>query len=277
MADDTQVAPGDGTGTGADAGQDTSAATDTGTQTDQTQQATQDTTDQQQAPPPPPPPPPLTPDEIIQRAEERAFQRMASWQGRRDKDLFDSLGNLIDSRLRTQQPPPPPPASDPATILENPDAWAEGKLREALPRILDQEVQRRTEQEQRHAGEVIRHAGAMMDGDPLFQGAEGQKLGNEVIGEMQKNFGSVRGLNPQVAAQLLVSNAVASIVRKKAGLQTNPLAGNKPTTGPIGTVKPPPAPAVKPKPVKLSSEAAALAKRWNYNEEDIARVFGEDK
>uniref|UniRef100_A0A6M3LM82 Uncharacterized protein n=1 Tax=viral metagenome TaxID=1070528 RepID=A0A6M3LM82_9ZZZZ len=228
----------------------------------------------EQTPEPPPPPPPPTQEEIMRQAEERAFQRMASWQGRRDKDLFDSLGNLIDSRLRSNQPPPvPSPPSDPATILENPDAWAEAKLREAFPRILDQEVQRRTQQDTQHTSEVVRQAGAIMDSDPLFQDKE---LGSEVIAEIQKNFNTVRGLQPNVAAQLLVSNAVSAAFRKRTLTKTNPLAGNRPVTGPMGTVKPPVAPVAKPKPVKLSEEAAALAKRWNYSAEDISKVFGNE-
>jgi hypothetical protein len=199
---------------------------------------------------------------------------MASWQGRRDKDLFDSLGNLIDSRLRAVQPLPLPSVpSDPATILENPDAWAEAKLREAFPRILDQEVQRRTQQDTQHASEVVRHTGMLMDSDPLFQDKE---LGGEVIGEIQKNFNTVRGLNPDVAAQLLISNAVAAVYRKKTITKTNPLAGNRPATGPIGTVKAPVALVAKPKPIKLSDAAMELKKRWNYTDEDLAKVFGDE-
>jgi hypothetical protein len=221
--------------------------------------------------PTPPPEPQLSSAEIMEQASERAFQKMASWQGRRDKDLFDNLGNLIDNRLRTQTPPPPPPSTDPATMLENPDAWA----RTVVPRILDEEVSRRTQADKNFNTELIRQAAAAMDNDPLF---EDKELGNSVVAEIQKNFNSVnRQLHPSVAAQLLVSGAVANVFRAKAGTKVNPLAGNKPGGGPIGTVKPPPAVAPKAKPVKLSESAAALAKRWNYSPEDIAKVFGEQE
>jgi hypothetical protein len=39
-------------------------------------------------PEPIPEPVPMTPEQIMAQAEERAFQRMASWSGRRDKELL---------------------------------------------------------------------------------------------------------------------------------------------------------------------------------------------
>jgi hypothetical protein len=216
-----------------------------------------------------PPASPLTPDQIMEQASERAFQKMASWQGRRDKDLFDNLGNLIDSRLRTTATPPPRPSTDPATMLENPDAWA----RNIVPRILDEEVSRRSNADQQFNTELIRHASAAMDGDALFTD---QALGNAVVEEIQKNFGTVnRNIPPALAAQLLVNSALANVVRRQAQTRTNPLAGNTPVKGPMGTVTPPAPKPAKAKPVKLSEDARALAKRWNYSEDDIARVFGE--
>ncbi len=219
--------------------------------------------------PEPPPEPQLTSAEIMEQASERAFQKMASWQGRRDKDLFDNLGNLIDTRLRTQTPQTPPPSTDPATMLENPDAWA----RTVVPKILDEVVQTRTRVDQEFNAELIRQAAQQMDNDPLYQD---KALGNAVVGAIQKNFNSVnRQIHPTLSAQMMVNSALANVMRQRAQTKTNPLAGNKPATGPMGTVKPPPHTPPKAKPVKLSEEAAALVKRWNYSAEDIARVFGE--
>jgi len=218
--------------------------------------------------PEPVPEPRLSPADIMEQASERAFQKMASWQGRRDKDLFDNLGNMIDSRFKGQQQPPQAPSTDPATMLENPDAWA----RTVVPRILDEVVQTRSRAEQEFNSELIRQAAAQMDNDPLFQD---KNLGNAVVSEIQRNFGSIdKKLPPGVAAQLLVNNALASVVRQSRQKQ-NPLSGNAPQKGPMGTIKPPVAAQAKPKPVKLSDEAAALVKRWNYSPEDVARVFGE--
>lgn len=235
---------------------------------DQTPEPTPDAEPEPEPTPQTPTPP--TTDEIVRMAEERAFQRMASWQGRRDKDLFDNLGNLIDSRLRTAVPPPqPPPSTDPATVLENPDGW----LRTQVPRLLDEVVNQRNQAEQQFNTELIRQAASAMDNDPLFTD---KTLGNAVVEEIQRNFTSVnRNVPPAVAAQLLVNASLANVVRKQAQTRTNPLAGNKPASGPMGTVKPPSVPAQKAKPVKLTAEASALAKRWNYSDEDVARVFGE--
>jgi len=223
-------------------------------------------------PTPEPTPPPPTPEQIAEMASEKAFQKIASWQGRRDKDLFDNLGNLIDTKIRGAAPQPEQPRTDPATVLENPDAW----LRNTVPKILHDEVARITKQDQEFNSELIRNAAATMDSDALFKGEEGQKLGNAVVAEIQKNFNSVdRNVNPAVAARLLVSDAVVSVMRQNIGKKENPLAGNRPVAGPMGTVKPPVSGMPKAKPPKLSESASALAKRWNYSAEDIARVFGE--
>lgn len=267
---DTQTAPDTGTAAAAasDATQMQTNADGSGTDDQQNQQqdggdqqnAQQDGTQQ---------PPPLSQDEIIRQAEERAFQRMASWQGRRDKDLFDNLGNLIDSKIKQATPQQQPTPVDPATFLENPEAY----LQKAVPKILQAEVSKVTQAEQTFNTELIRNAASRMDSDPLFADKE---LGNAVVQEIQKNFNSIsRRLPPDVAAQLLVSDAVANVMRQRAATKTNPLAGNRPSGMPIGTIKAPPAPTPKVKPVKLSESAAALAKRWNYSTEDIAKVFGE--
>jgi hypothetical protein len=223
-------------------------------------------------PEPTPEPVTLTPDQIMEQASERAFQKMASWQGRRDKDLFDSLGNLIDTRLRTVTPPSPTqPSTDPATMLENPDAWAET----VIPRIMDKVQAQRSKADQEYMGNFIREAGSLMDSDPLYQGDEGQKLGAEVIAEVQKNIGKLdRRFPPADAARLWVANSTLNVVRQRTNVKQNALAGNRPSTGPMGTITPPAQKALKAKPIKLSDEAAALAKRWNYSHEDIAKVFG---
>ena len=79
----------------------------------------------------PPPPPTLTPDQIMEQAAERAFQKLASWDGRRQKDLLDNVGNIVESRLRARDTAPPPapllPDADPAALFSDPKAlnqWA---------------------------------------------------------------------------------------------------------------------------------------------------------
>lgn len=272
MEGDTQNLPAGeaGQGDGAASGSQESHAVQQQEQTGQQEQSQEQQEQQQQAPAP------LTPEQIAAQAADLAVQRMQSWQGRRDKDLFENLGNFIDSKLRSVSPPPQqiPTKIDPAELLTKPEEVLQsmGYVRAAdIPTIMQQQVQNMTKAEQNYSAEVIRNAAAAMDADPLFTDKE---FGNEVVAEIQKNFGSLsRQLPPNVAAQLLVSNSVANVYRKKAGLKANPLAGNKPIDGPNGTIKPPATPPRAVKPVKLSEHAERLAKRFGYKEEDLAKVF----
>jgi hypothetical protein len=223
-------------------------------------------------PEPTPAMPQLSQDEIVRQAEERAFQRMASWQGRRDKELFGALESLIESKMpKTAQPQIQQTAIDPATLLENPGAVLESVLRESVPRIFNEEISKRSQAETRFNQDLIRNAASVMDSDPLFSD---KALGNEVVQEIQKAITQIdRNLPPQVAAQLLVSSATASVFRKRATTKTNPLSANRPATGPIGTIAPPAAKKASTPTVKLSEEAMKLKKRFNYSDEDLARIF----
>jgi hypothetical protein len=221
--------------------------------------------------------PQLTPEDIIKQAEERAFQRTASWMGRRDRDLIDNISNIIDARVRSITPqytPPVPQTTDPATLLENPDAWAESKLRAAVPQMLDQEIARRTQAEQSYTSSIIKTAGQIMDSDPLF---EDRDFGAEVVAEVQKQFGSIdKRLPPEIGAQMLINNSIASVYRRKTMAKTNPLAGNTPGRAPAMQT-PPVASAPKVKAPKMSATAAQMAKRWGYKDEDLAKLFAEGK
>lgn len=212
-------------------------------------------------------PPPLTADDIISKAGEQAFQRMASWQGRRDKDLLDSVGQMIDSKMTSSQS-----TDEPITMLDDPDTWVEGKFKEAIPRMMDAELQRRGSQQQQYTSEIIQHAGRLMDADPLFSDKD---LGNEVIAEVQKIFGTVnQNVSPDIGAQLLVSNAYSNVMRKR-NVKSNPLAGNTGAAG-VGGVTAPVTNKPNVKPVKLTALAQKLAERGGYTDEDLARVFGEE-
>jgi hypothetical protein len=199
----------------------------------------------------------------MDKAADKAFQRMASWQGQREKALFDSIGNLIEARLPKQASQP----EENVTIEENPEAWA----RKIVPQILDDVLIQKTKAEQTFNASLIQETAALMEADPLFRD---QTLGNEVVQEIQRNFGVAKGLNPKVGAELLVGKALREVTRHRSLAKTNPLAGNQPVKGPMGTVTAAP---VKPnvKPVKLTEEAENLKKRFGYSEEDIARIFKE--
>jgi hypothetical protein len=211
-----------------------------------------------------------TPDEIIRQAEERAFQRTASWMGRRDKDLMENIGNLIDSRMRTMAPPAPPPPSDPQALLENPDAY----LGQLVPRILDQEISRRTQQEQRYMTDLVSNAGKLMQDDPLFNDEE---FGKQVAEETSRQFASIDKRMPaNVAAELLINRATAAVIRKQRGEKVNPLAGNTPGRAPA-SITPPVAAAHKVKLPPLSDLTKEFQKKWGYTDDAMAKLYGEAK
>ena len=220
--------------------------------------------DPEPEPEPEPEPTPLTPDEIIQKASERTFQQMASWQGRRDKDLLESVGSLIDSKI-------PKAPAEPVDIDADPEKWIEQQFQERLPSLMDQETQKRTRNDQAYSTDIVRHIGTLMDSNPTF---EDKELGEAVIAEIPKTFNDMnKSLPPDVNARLLVSDALASVYRK-LNAPKNPLAGNTGAGG-VGGVKAPVGTSPKTKPVKLTAEAQKLATRWGYSDEDLGKVFGE--
>jgi hypothetical protein len=202
--------------------------------------------------------------------EERAFQRTASWMGRREKELSDQIlrnvTQVLDSRLSQMHPAPAQPSTDPATMLENPDAWA----RTVVPRILDEVVNQRAKTDQAYMGDFIREAGSMMDSDPLFQGEDGKKLGAEVVAEVQKNIGNLdRSIPAGMAAKLFIANSALNVVRQRSSVRTNALAGNRPTTGNGTITAPATTTATKPPPVKLDDMAKKVANWFGNSEEDV--------
>jgi hypothetical protein len=211
-----------------------------------------------------------TPAELMQQAEERAFQRMASWTGQRDKDLLNTIGGMIDQKFsqtkRIEQEPP-----NVSSILDDPEAWLDQRIREKAPRVMLEEVERATTAERNYNSSIIQVAGQMMDNDPLFKDRD---FGAEVIKEIQQQFGGLnKQLHPNVNAQLLINSAVVNVYRKRAGQNTNALSGNTGVKSGVGGVKPGNVVPLKSKPVKLSPDAEKLARRWGYKEDDLARVF----
>ena len=274
---DTQTAP--DTGTAAAAAGDATQTQQTdggGTDAQETQQQeegtqqTQQTQDAQQADQQAPQ---LTPDQI----EERAFQRVASWMGRREKETRDAIlsnvSQLLDQRLprqHSEQSPVIDSKIDAATLLDKPGEVLSQLLRTEVPKIINETHRQQTQAEQQFTIDFIRNAGSMMDSDPLFSGKEGRELGNEVVQEVLKAHGAVdRNLHPSVAAQLIVNQAVANVVRKRAGVKTNAFAGKQPAGKGYGTVNSPPAPAQKTTPIKLDSVAASIAKYFGNTEKEI--------
>jgi hypothetical protein len=228
-------------------------------------------TPEQEVVPEEPPPAQLTPDQIIAQAEERAFQRMTTWIGRRDKELFDhidqkfnNVGNIQKTVIED---------TEPASILDDPDGWAERKIRQLAPKVMYEEAERVSTADRNYTSTLIQSAGQIMDNDPLFSD---KNFGNQVIAEIQQQFGGInKNLPPDVNAQLLINSAVTNLMRKGKG-KGNALSGNTGINTPVGGVGPSMTPPKKAVNVpKLSPDAQRLAQRWNYKTEDLERVFKE--
>lgn len=212
-----------------------------------------------------PPPRQLTPEEI----EERAFQRVASWMGRRERELQDNVlrnvTHVLDSRLSQFTPqvqPPAAPAIDPASFLDDP-AQA---LRAFVPRILDEEISKRTTAETQYTSEIVKNSASIMDNSPLFADRElGQEVINEILASLPKMD---RSIPPSAAARILVNESYANVVSKRM-TKGNPFAGRQPVKG-HGTITQPPAKAQPKAPgVKLDPVAARVAKWFGNTDEEV--------
>ena len=207
----------------------------------------------------PEPPTQLSSEEII----EKSFQKTASWLGRRDQDLLQNVGNLIDQKIGKIVPEPTP--SSPENVFDAPDQWFETKY--------EQRKQRETQEQVEYNNTMFKTAGNLMDTDPLFADKE---LGAAVLEEVKKIAPTIdRRIPADAAGNLMVKDALVNVYRKRAEKKINPLDKNTPTKTPIGTVTPPTPQPLKGKAPKLSPLASEMAKKWGYKEDDLKKVFGE--
>lgn len=201
-------------------------------------------------------------EEVIRKAEERAFQKIASWQGRRDKDLLEAVSRVVDTRVQQVAKPVHAEPQPGTTVFDDPDRWYRQKRQE-------EEIA-----STQRAQAIIVNAGRSMDNNPVFAD---QKLGAEVIQEIQQNFNLYQkaDMDPAVAAELMVARAAMTVQARRAQQKQNPLAANAKAKAPAAGVAPPVPKQAKAAPIKLSAEAEKLKKRWGYSDEDLAKVFGE--
>lgn len=226
-------------------------------------------------PPPVVPPPQLTPDQIIERAAEMSFQKMASWQGRRDKDFLTNISQMIESRVPQPQAQPAAPSIDPATLLENPDAW----LEQAVPKVLSNYAKQEQAKVEAFNNEIVRHIGNQISTDPIFAGEENEsnKVARKaILDEVTSSIAKVdRSLPPNIAARVVYNEAVSGIYRKAVNTKVNPLAKNTPITGPQGTLTPPVHTSPKARPVVLDDVARAFKNAYKMTDEEVAEYLKE--
>lgn len=212
----------------------------------------------------------LTADDII----ERSFQKTATWIGRRDADLLDKIGRMVESRMQGVAATNPnggqgdgSPGPSGPDIFEDPGAWFEQSM--------TRWEQQQASQYRQFNDTTIRHAAKIMEMEPLCKDPE---FGKKVVQEIYDIFGQVnRKLPPEAAADSLVKTAITNVVRSKLpGQPTNALSKNSPTNVPLGTLsgdsaktKTPPA-----QKVEISDLAQQYAAKWGYSNEDLQKVFG---
>ena len=200
--------------------------------------------------------------EQMQEAISRQDSSMKSWLGRRDKETLNHIGNVINERMAKTETPD----ELSSRFLENPREV----MRSELKAMQSEETQHQT----MHLNSAMDTVGALMESDPLYTD---KSLGNEVvaeIGSMVKEGRIDASLPPAAAGKLALADAVVAVFRKRAATKKSPLAGNKAGNTSAG-LTPPAGRVFKPKVPKLDDETAKWAKKWNYTDEDIARVLGE--
>ena len=200
--------------------------------------------------------------EQMQDALGKQDSSFRSWLGRRDKETLNHIGNVINERLAKQETPD----EVSSRLLENP--------REVIRSEMKAYENERTQTQTVHLNETMDTVGALMESDPLYTDKD---LGNEVVAEiggMVKSGKIDPELSPEAAGRVALADAVVAVFRKRAGVKTSPLSANTPTNTSTGLA--PPAKATpKIKVPELDEETAKFAKKWNYSDEDLARVLGE--
>lgn len=203
----------------------------------------------------------MTPEEVAE-AVSRGTNELKTWIGRRDKELFDRFGNLIEEKI-------PKPQQDPTELS---DALLSDPV-STIRKIVSETQSEESQKVQHHNSQTFEHLGRMMDTDPLY---EDKALGNDLVEEVKKQFQQGKldqNLSPQAAASVLHANALANVMRARS---TKPGLQNKPAAG-IGNLAPGvPNSSKKTKAPKLSPDVQKLADRWGYKPEDLARVYGTD-
>jgi DNA-directed RNA polymerase subunit F len=201
----------------------------------------------------------MTPEEVAE-AVSRGTNEIKTWMGRRDKDLFNQIGSIIDQRMAKKSETPEEISSK---LLEDPIT--------TIKEIMNETQAQQTTQLQTHHSETFNYLGNMMDSDPLY---EDKDLGNELIAEVKKQFTEGRidtSLSPKAAAKLLHAEALANVMRNKR--KNNPLTKNTPASS-IGSLQPGvPTTTPKPKAPKLDPETLKWAQKWGYSDEDLTKLY----
>jgi hypothetical protein len=203
----------------------------------------------------------MTPDQVAEHVS-RGTNEIKSWIGRRDKDLLNQIGGIIEDRISKKVETPEDLSNK---LLEDPV--------NTIKQIMSETQTAEQTKSQRHGSETLEYIGNMMDSDPLY---EDKDLGGELIEEVKKQFQSGKvdtRLSPEAAAKVLQAEALSNVMRGRK--KENALVKNKPGSG-AGTLTPGiPSTKKGPKVPDLTEETKKWADKWGYSQEDLARVYGD--
>jgi hypothetical protein len=203
----------------------------------------------------------MTPEQVAEHVSQ-GTNEIKTWIGRRDKDLFNQIGSLMDEKMAKQTSTPEDLSN---RLLEDPV--------NTIKQIMSETKTSDDAKSQRHHSATFENLGNMMDSDPLYQDKD---LGNELVEEVKKQFQAGRidaSLSPEAAAKVLHADALANVLRSR---KKTPALKNAPSAG-VGTLTPGvPAAKTGPKVPDLNAETKKWADKWGYSQEDLARVYGSD-
>lgn len=206
------------------------------------------------------PPQEPTIQELLDARDAKIQSSMQSWLGRRDKDLIDAIERKFESKLESVKP-----KQKEEFNFEDPLPQIETHVRN----ILTQEQRKEYEYTQ----SVVNAAGRLMETDDLFEDAE---LGNEVVEVIKSDIGRIKkNVPPDIAAELLVSNALKKVYKARKGQKKTAFDGKKPTGEKLGSVTPSTSTDKKEKMPKMSDLAGRMVKTWNYSPDDVKRILSE--
>jgi hypothetical protein len=200
-----------------------------------------------------------TQNEIAEHVS-RGTNEIKTWIGRRDKDLFDQIGTLIDERMSKK--------------IETPEDLSNKLLEDPVNTIRQIMTETQTADQskaQQHTTKTFESLGVLMDSDPLF---EDKELGGQLVEEVKKQFQSGQidtRLSPEAAAKVLYAESLTSVMRGRK--KPNALGKNKPGQATGALTPGVPASKTAPKVPDLDAETKKWADKWNYSQEDLARVF----
>lgn len=187
-----------------------------------------------------------------------------SWLGRRDKETFNHIGDMIEERIKNVQPKV---SNDELStrLLESPREF----VRQEFEALQNEQTTKQT----RHLNTTMETVGELMESDPLYADKD---LGNEVVEEIKKMVQTGKidyNVKANVAGKIVLADALSNVFRRRQNKKVSPLEGNKPGNG-ASSLTPPEESQPKVKVPKLDDVTKRMADKWGYNDEDLARVFG---